>query len=452
MKKQSALILGTILILSAFFRLYRLQALMPFTIDEEYISQLAWTIKQDFHVIWIGVSAGSTNYYLGPGYIYFTALLYTIAQGNPLVLGLVSSVLGVVTTLVLYWFTKSISNEKIAQTATFIYASSTYIALYDRRYWPPSLGLVGLLILWTVIAARKKPMWYIATAALIGLSLHLHLSLLLFIPFLAYALFVSFRAKQIHWPVVLGIIGAYLAITSPLLVYDLLHNADNLKAPFALVTSQGGTLIPSLGAHVVTAMAVLARVWNSTTPLNGFDALLYLFLSLLALILCLRTTQYPALKTVGGVITMFLVAFMLYPGRIQEYYLAGMLPFMAIAMGLLLLQTPKLIRVLVIIAYLTINAVAVHNYQESQSLQAKLNLIRQVQTITKQQPIALTTTEDYRLNGGWHFLFMTRGTSVVEGSAQPLFGWIYQQYAPRYPKAKHRIVIEYTNKGFRYRL
>ncbi|PJE63517.1 hypothetical protein COU89_02815 [Candidatus Roizmanbacteria bacterium CG10_big_fil_rev_8_21_14_0_10_45_7] len=452
MKKSSMAILVGLLMLSAFFRFYRLFQLMPFTIDEEYVSQLAWTIKQDFHVIWIGVSAGSTNYYLGPGYVYFTALLYAISQGNPIILGVVSSLLGIVTTFVLFWFTKSISNEKIARAAAFVYAASTYIALYDRRYWPPPLGLMGLLMLWTVTAAHNKSAWFIATAALIGLSLHLHLSLLLFVPFFAYALVVSFRAKKMSLPIMLGMIGAYLVITSPLLVYDLLHNADNLKAPFALLSSQGGTLLPSLNSHAATAMAVLARIWNSSVHVGGFDALLYLFLSLLAITLCIRATKYPGLTMVGVVIMAFLAAFMLYPGRIQEYYLAGMLPFMCIAMGILFLQTPKLVRILMIVAYITVNAISLHNHVEPQSLQTKINLIHQVQAVTKKQPIALTTTEDYRLNGGWHFLFMTERTQVVEGSAQPLFGWIYQQYQPGNQKAKHRIVIEYTDNGFRYRL
>ncbi|MCR4326432.1 MAG: glycosyltransferase family 39 protein [Candidatus Roizmanbacteria bacterium] len=452
MKKSSMALLAVLLTLSAFFRFYRLFQLMPFTIDEEYVSQLAWTIKQDFHIIWIGVSAGSTNYYLGPGYIYLTTVLYHISQGNPIVLGIFSSLLGIATTLILFWFTKSISNEKVAQAAALVYAANTYIALYDRRYWPPPLGLMGLLILWTIIAAYKKPTWYIATAALIGFSLHLHLSLLLFVPFFLVALYTTLRQKKITWHITLGMIGAYLAITSPLLVYDVLHNADNLKAPFALVTSQGGSLLPSLKTHIMLAFGVLTKLWSSTVSMNSFDSLIYLFLSLMALVLMFRTPQYRSIRYVGFVIIAYLCVFILYPGRIQEYYLAGILPFMCIAIGLLFTTMPKVARVLLVGAYITIQALSLYTVIEPQSLQAKLKLIHEVQQVTHKDPITVTTKEDYRLNGGWHFLFMTQGTLVVEGSAQPLFGWIYQQYEPRTPKAKHQVVIEYTDTGFHYTL
>ena len=112
-----------LLAIASFFRFYRLQQLMPFTIDEEYVSQLAWTIVKDFHVLWIGVSAGSTNYYLGPGYVYVAALLLYISRGDPLVLGIASSLIGVATTVLLYFFTRSISSVAIARAAGFLYAA-----------------------------------------------------------------------------------------------------------------------------------------------------------------------------------------------------------------------------------------------------------------------------------------------------------------------------------------
>ncbi len=441
-----------LLAIASFFRFYRLQQLMPFTIDEEYVSQLAWTIVKDFHVLWIGVSAGSTNYYLGPGYVYVAALLLYISRGDPLVLGIASSLIGVATTVLLYFFTRSISSVAIARAAAFFYAASAYIAFYDRRFWPPPLGFFGIVLLWSIIRSSKHPAWLIASAALIGVSLHIHLSLLIFIPFFCAACYRALRTKRVSFPLVMATLAAYLLTTAPLLVYDFLHNADNLKAPFALLGSQSGGLIEALGMHIRMLHAILARLWDARVAANSFNAFLYNALTVAAIALLFLKKQFPALKLVGSVVAVFLTAFLFYPGRIQEYYLAGALPFMCIGMGVLLAELSKPLRAAVIIAFLLINIVALYLAVEPQSLATKLALIHEVQQSTRKQPISVLTKEDYRFNGGWHFLFMTQGTTVVGGTPEPVFGWIYQQYQTTQLKPKHTVRIEYTPKGLMYSL
>src|SRR5690242_4532065 len=99
------LLLG-ILILAAFLRFHQLNKVYIFNFDEEYQATYAWTEAVHPHRIWIGVSSSFLDFYLGPYFTYFTAILLAISHGNPMLTAYFAVFLGVVTTGVIFFVGK----------------------------------------------------------------------------------------------------------------------------------------------------------------------------------------------------------------------------------------------------------------------------------------------------------------------------------------------------------
>src|SRR3990167_5328210 len=108
---KDTILLILILTLAAVLRLAFLPKLMVFTPDEEYQLYLANTIIKNFHIIWIGVSTLGFDFYMGPFWIYIIYPFVALFKGDPIVLGYISSILGVFTTFLLYFLGKKMINN-----------------------------------------------------------------------------------------------------------------------------------------------------------------------------------------------------------------------------------------------------------------------------------------------------------------------------------------------------
>ena len=77
-----------------------LSNLMVFTPDEEYQLYLVQTLIKNFHIIWIGVNALGFDFYMGPFWMYFLYPFIVVFNNEPIVVGVISSLIGVFTV----WF------------------------------------------------------------------------------------------------------------------------------------------------------------------------------------------------------------------------------------------------------------------------------------------------------------------------------------------------------------
>src|SRR3990167_3317458 len=85
-----------IILIILFLRFWKVTELFNFTFSEEIEALMAWEQVKNFHPIWIGVSAANINYYLGPGFVYFQALLLFISKGKLEILAYSAVILGLI--------------------------------------------------------------------------------------------------------------------------------------------------------------------------------------------------------------------------------------------------------------------------------------------------------------------------------------------------------------------
>ncbi len=436
-----------VLLVSIIMRFYRLKDFFPYTIDEEYLSQLAWTIARDFHVIWIGVSAGSTNFYLGPGYIYITAILLWIGKGNPLALAYWVSFVGVATVFSIWWIVKKTVFNQAGIIASALYGFSYFIALYDRHFWPPMVGITLLWMAYFLWKSLKDTRWFIPYFFLLGISLHLHVSL--FVSFPIALLLIIKQRKNVRLGTVAASFASYVLAASPLIVFDFVHNFDNIRAPLVLLSHSSGNSL-NLASRLSTILIVLGKTVDSHVSTMVLGTILALFCSFGIYATHKKLPNFITLSL--SIIGMLLVLFFVYPGRVEQYYLIGTFPFIAIFFAYVLStfvpQKPLFFLFSILLIsnmYMLIFSKPLYN-----SYAQKEKVIAEIQKITKKGPVLLITKNPYVFDGGWHFLFTQAGIPVTEGSSSEMYSWIYTQYYTPPSRAVYTVTLENKDGGVKY--
>lgn len=408
----------------AFLRLYKVNDNFIFDIDVQYQALLAKTIIKHFHIIWIGVSASNIGYYLGPGLVYLTAFLLWLTHGDPISLAFFSSFVGVITAFSIYFIGNDLFNKRVAIIAMITYGFSSFIINYDRRYWPIFIPLLTVWIYYSLIKSQKNPRWLVLSIILISLSYHIHLSLLIFWPFIIWSVFKA--RKKIVLSTWLTMIGSYFIITFPLLVFDFVHKFDNMLMPLRFIAGilrKSGTIGQ---LHFSLLLSSLNRIifYNH----QNYPYLSYLLTAsyIVMTIAILRMRKSYSTIVLISITILYMFLFGLYPGPIQEYYIVFLFPFIALLTGWTFSKIPLVITMPLLILFVTINTLSTINYQNSRGLVLKKNLIKKVTAnLNADYYLSYDSAMDYE---GWRYLFDVYGwKKPAQSKADAMFGWIYQK-------------------------
>lgn len=411
-------------------RFWKIGDLFFFGIDEEYQSLLALSIVKDFHVIWIGLSAANTGYFVGPGLVYIHALLLWISKLDPIILGYAASLTGVVTSLVLYGICHLFFHKRVAIIAPIIYGISSFVVIYDRRFWNSTfVPLTVLLFLFSYLKAQVNSRWYIFTAFLIASSFHIHASMFIFIPITLTVIFYQWKSKKLKLDLftIISSVVVYFLITLPLAVYDIVHNYDNLKTPFRMIQQigKGSGSGFSIFQNFIMFKNTLSQFWMSTSH-HLFIIPLFLF-SICILLWFLLKKKSVCEQIISIIIGWYLLLLMFYPGKVLDYYYIGFFPFFAIVVGIFLKNVNKKILVLAISLFIIYNIRYLSMLPTTQGLESKKQLIKIVSKEIGDNSFYLSTNQDYLYFGGWRYLFEAYGKKPASSQADSMFGWIYNK-------------------------
>lgn len=421
-------ILILILLVSAILRLWKVPELFFFNIDEEYQAHLAWAQVKDFHPIWIGVSAANTGFYIGPGVTYLNAALFWLSQGDPLILAYFASLLGCATLAVLFLTVRDLFNNKIAFIASTLYGFSHLVIMYDRRFWNPTfIPLTVILLFYSLVKARKNPLWYLLVAVLLGAAFHIHASLFILFPVVLFVGVKRLRENKyrINYKILAGSIVVFLAIYSPLIVFDFVHNFDNLKAPFRMFNpNEQGYQFSFLG-HVQLMAQTLSKSFyiHTTGLLTSFMSISFVLL----FIAFFREKKNESVTILGYFLITYILALLFYPGLVLEYYYLGFLPVFFIAFGVVFAKINSFILGTLLVIFAFSNVYTFTQTRPDDNLAVKKALIQETSRFIEDKKFYLDTQEPYLYFGGWKYLFDVYGKSPGQSKADAMFGWIYPQ-------------------------
>lgn len=239
-----------ILLLAAFYRLYKIADYMTFLGDEGRDVLKVYEILHG-QLTLLGPTSSVGGFFLGSIYYYFMAPFLLLFNYDPVGPAVMVALFGVATVALLYFVVSRFFDKKVAIFASLLYAISPLIVSYSRSSWNPNpLPFFSLLTLILILEAlrRNNLKLFLASGILLGVSMQLHyLALFLGVVVFVYVLF-TMLFKSFNRETVINLFKRYLTIFvgfligwSPFIIFELRHNFLNFRNIFEFVLHSGNT-------------------------------------------------------------------------------------------------------------------------------------------------------------------------------------------------------------------
>src|SRR4030042_490912 len=222
-------LLGVILILGFFVRVYRTSDLMGFYYDQGRDALVIWKLWHEGRPFLIGPVTGLAGIFLGPFYYYLIAPFYLIGNGNPIYPAIFLAFLTVCGVFMLYYLSWKFLDRTTGIIAATIGSLSYYLILAGRWLANPTpimfTSMLFLYSLWTIIQSKNRN-WWIVASFLIGISLQLEsASAVFYIPvILVFTLWQRKRVPDLKTAIFAFVI--FIVILLPQTLFNIRH--DNL--------------------------------------------------------------------------------------------------------------------------------------------------------------------------------------------------------------------------------
>jgi len=448
-----------IIFLSIFFRFYNFRSLFQFSFDEEvwsYRIQRIITFK-DYRLI--GSEISSTGLFTAPLFIYFHVPLYILGNLDPLVSGYFWGGVGVITTLLIYFFTKKYFSKFAAQIASILYASSFMMALHDRRFWNVSpIPIVSVLSAWLLHLALENKKY-----ALIMLSL---------------VLTFGFNSHSSTVPIFLGVVVSWLVhkrkkVISPLqkremviavslflllnfvpqVLFDFRHdfwhvkalrntfisfsqpkktesNADLLGVTTKFTHSMGSLIYLGENIDVANEMSHCQPLIDARPKPPTWAIIIGIFLITWLVAYSIINRHKPLSTFLLVLVTINLLGLFIYRERVFTYHFAPIMPFIFVFAGVLLgkLQhkIPQIVPFLLLVAFVFINSKSLLSASSEVSYLTKKTVVNEIIQQTKDKNISvdfLPSCEIY----GFRYLFTSQKKPVAKSWEDQALGWLFKE-------------------------
>lgn len=415
--KVEWLIVILLLIVSIFMRFYHLGYRAGFAWDEETIAWKVKTILVDKKPTLIGMKAGEYGIFTGPALIYILSLIYFIFAMNPLGVAVTSAVLGVISTLCIYFLGKKIFPPAVALFSAFIYSGSYYLSNYDRTWLLLTFNLTSILIFYftvKILQTNKKIYLYLVFL-LIGFAFNVHITAWFFIPILVMV-FLCFRPKYSFKNYLLAFF-LFLIWQLPLLVFDLRHNFLNTQGIIKLFSQ------PGAGQNIWSKLEKISQI-----VIHNIAGIIYspvpwwlVWLTLLAILFLV----YRIIKDKNRDKNLYLVLFWIivpallfvfYSGNIPDYYFNISYVAYVFLWGLILVNFQKIIGIgvwILLAIFLVANIVArIEEPADPFGLTAKRKVVQYIINDAGGKKVDVSYFTPLGLDTGFAYLFWFEGVQL----------------------------------------
>jgi 4-amino-4-deoxy-L-arabinose transferase-like glycosyltransferase len=467
-KKNHKLIFFLIIFVIAFLlRIYKFDQLFPFSMDEEYQAFLVKNIIVNKHVPLIGVNVADTGLYLGPFFTWFLTLPYFFSNLNPLSTAFVAAFLGGISAILFAILVSKISKDKfMGIIGGLVYALNPLINAWDRKLWNPS-WVLPLALLWLLALTNidKNKKWLLVLALVFGLAFHSHYSLFILLPTTIWFIFkktslkksLKIIIKDIKLKKIKSIYSQSLTVFSicllPLITFELRHGFVQLKSFFQFLSSGSGDLVQTFWDKIVILYQSMNRLlWLGFNKDLAYEiSLASIQKSVIGLpiffIFGLATfyiwknkkiKQYAQLTL--GVLVSYVVLFLIYPGKISEYYFLPLWPLLLLIGILSIAQLIKNHKIwmeyllgLGLAGLFVLWAWQSLSLQNSLGFDKKIKILKYAQKYIGKSPYNLEVVGNYKYEGYRYiaeFLDFTPASSYMDEN----FSWIYSSKCEKSPR------------------
>jgi len=365
-KPISKVLLILILVVAFFFRFYNLTGSLQFQGDQGRDAMIVADIFRLHDLVFIGPVTSVGNMYLGPFYYYLMLPFLWLTYPSPMGPVYAVAFLGLITVYLVYLLGRKLIGEPGALIASGFYALSAIVIQNTRFSWNPNPAPLAslLMIYFTYLAWKKNAKYWIWVSVCFSILIQLHYLTLLSLPAAGLIWLLAFRdqyqttkkeknknlwqkLKPLFIPSFLAI-GIFIISLTPLVLFDLKHHGNNLKAFQGLVGS-GDNFKYAPQQSVMTKLAATIKENEGRSLHILFEtmigknrtlnrALLYLTLFfIISLVIWKNKHQQDLAPLIVLLIYLItgIIGTSLYEHTIFDHYISYLFPVTALIYGLI---------------------------------------------------------------------------------------------------------------------
>lgn len=401
-----------ILLLAAFFRLFRIGDYLTFLGDEGRDVLVVYNILHGDLTL-LGPTSSVGGFFLGPIYYYFMAPFLLLFNYNPVGPAVMVALFGVATVWLVYKVTSEIFGKKAGIFASLLYAISPLVVTYSRSSWNPNLmPIFTLLALFLLYKAQlsNKLKYFFVVGLIYGLLMQLHYIEFFVggIIFLYILISQYFERKKVKESVVLlfkkyATIGlGFLVSISPYLLFEVRHGFVNtgniLKFIFASEEVSGGENFFAIAydvffrvfARLIAAFPTIDHIQNYYKDVIQLWSIGVLFLAVASTIFLAQrfyisfkenNKKYHAYLFLIMWLVVGVLLFGFYKKSIYDYYFQFLFPLPFIIVGGLLAaiyEKGSKLKVLALLIFVLLVLVNLYNIPFKNEPNRQLNQMKTI--------------------------------------------------------------------------
>ncbi len=188
-------LLVVIIIVGAFFRLYRTSEFLGFWYDQGRDAKIVWSAIHNQKLFLIGPTTGIEGIFLGPFYYYLLLPLYWFGKGDPQIPAMSFAVINVIVIFFLYKIGEIFKNKKTGLIAALLYGLSSDLVQLSRWLSNPTplplFAVICIYCLAKIITKQGSRKHWLISSLCVGLGLQLEAaSATFFIPILVIIILI----------------------------------------------------------------------------------------------------------------------------------------------------------------------------------------------------------------------------------------------------------------------
>lgn len=414
--------LSLILISSAILRLYKIYDYAEFLGDQGRDLVIVRDFLKNGNLFFIGPQTSIGNMYLGPWFYYLIAPALLLANFNPLGPVIFTALLSVLTTYLISKIGQKWFSRQTGLIAALFYAISPVVIRFSTFSWNPNImPIFTLLFVYffvTALTEKRYPLLIWASLSFVMILNSHYLGLLLLPPATIFWLYYYQKTKS---PILIKFsliaLGIFLLSLTPLVLFDLKHQGQNLNA-FIKFFSQRQTTV-NLKAY--KALPILPSLFNqiNTRLLFAKDETLGPILSIIFLILILFVYKKikPKQKLYFWVLILWylsgLIGLALYKQHIYDHYFGFLFPVLFLLLGLVINHLP--LKIPIIVSLVTLNLT--NNplrFSPPGQLAYTEAIVDSIIDQSNQQPFALALLAKQNYDPPYRYFFYEKNARLVD--------------------------------------
>jgi len=342
------LLIGGILLLAAFLRLYRISDYLTFLGDEGRDVLIVKRMIIDHKWTLLGPITSTGGMYLGPAYYYFMAPFLWLWRFDPTGPAVMVALFSLATVFLIYELGREFFDSKIGLLAAFFYAISPMAIAYGRSSWNPNiLPFFSLFLIYALlkVVVQEKPRWLLGVGMSLGISLQLHYLALLFLPIISLSLHLAFIEQKQRLlkslKVLFLLFVGFLLTFWPFLVFELRHQFPNTQTITRFVLKGGDDATFGLERFFSVINDSAVRLFWRLIVIENAELTKIFIVFILGwlgyFLYRIRKTDGKRFKSMLILAIWFFVGILalgLYRGAIYDYYFVYLFPLPALLSSL----------------------------------------------------------------------------------------------------------------------